>query len=408
MNSDHTMAIKKLQFGFEWAELFSPKRLGDLHKKFMGFLRDREPDLETSLKNAYVTGLPHKEHSDLCLKVSPHVASFVCELFHLETPTSTQDLDLVYHIKRNFVHRIALTQKGDVSSNFPFTDEITFAKTINRWLLDPQTHAGDLQKAAAYARFAYSTPEGQAKHKDGTLFKKPQPTDPFNLIPDLHREGNLIKAQNPNHPAPFDGLDAQCIRPNLSLATDASHYCLHCHKTGKDSCRQGLPPEKGHDQGCPLDQKISEMAFLKSKGDNLAALIVAMVDNPILAATGHRICNDCKKACIYQKQDPVDIPALESQILDGVLELDWGVEIYSLLTRWNPLNLKRPYPLLPQNKKVLVVGMGPAGFTLSHYLLNEGIEVTAIDGAHIPPRPELAHRPYKNLSDLFISHEDRS
>jgi NADPH-dependent glutamate synthase beta subunit-like oxidoreductase len=33
-----------------------------------------------------------------------------------------------------------------------------------------------------------------------------------------------------------------------------------------------------------------------------------VVDNPMAAATGHRICNDCMKACIYQKQEPVDIP----------------------------------------------------------------------------------------------------
>ena len=32
------------------------------------------------------------------------------------------------------------------------------------------------------------------------------------------------------------------------------------------------------------------------------ALAVAMIDNPFVASTGHRICNDCMKSCIYQKQ----------------------------------------------------------------------------------------------------------
>jgi NADPH-dependent glutamate synthase beta subunit-like oxidoreductase len=68
------------------------------------------------------------------------------------------------------------------------------------------------------------------------------------------------------------------------------------------------------------------------------------VDNPMAAATGHRICNDCMKACIYQKQEPVDIPQAETRTLKDVLELPWGFEIYSLLTRWNPLNLRRPLP----------------------------------------------------------------
>jgi len=44
----------------------------------------------------------------------------------------------------------------------------------------------------------------------------------------------------------------------------------------------------------------------------------------MVAATGHRICNDCMKSCIYQKQDPVDIPQSETRILKDVLELPWA------------------------------------------------------------------------------------
>ena len=83
------------------------------------------------------------------------------------------------------------------------------------------------------------------------------------------------------------------------------------------------------------------MNYLKGHGSPIGALAVAAVDNPMLAGTGHRICNDCSKACIYQKQEPVDIPQVETRTLRDVLELPWGFEIYSLLTRWNPLNLHR-------------------------------------------------------------------
>jgi NADPH-dependent glutamate synthase beta subunit-like oxidoreductase len=69
-----------------------------------------------------------------------------------------------------------------------------------------------------------------------------------------------------------------------------------------------------------------------------------------------------------------------------VLELPWGFEIYSLLTRWNPLNLRRPLPRCPPaGKRVLVVGMGPAGFTLAHHLMNDGHRVVGIDGLKIEP-----------------------
>ncbi len=91
------------------------------------------------------------------------------------------------------------------------------------------------------------------------------------------------------------------------------------------------------------------------------------------------------KACIYQKQEPVDIPQSETRVLKDVLALPWGFEIYSLMTRWNPLNLRRPLPLAPTGKRVLVVGTGPAGFTLAHHLINDGHTVVAIDGLKIEP-----------------------
>ncbi|WP_216092923.1 hypothetical protein [Candidatus Marithrix sp. Canyon 246] len=41
--------------------------------------------------------------------------------------------------------------------------------------------------------------------------------------------------------------------------------------------------------------------------------------------TGHRICNDCMKSCIYQKQEPVNIPQIETRVLTDVLELPWHI-----------------------------------------------------------------------------------
>ena len=70
-----------------------------------------------------------------------------------------------------------------------------------------------------------------------------------------------------------------------------------------------------------------------------------------------------------------------------MLGLPWGVEIYGLLTRWNPLNVRRPYALSYNGKNVLVVGLGPAGYTLAHYLVNEGFGVVGIDGLKIEPLP---------------------
>jgi NADPH-dependent glutamate synthase beta subunit-like oxidoreductase/NAD(P)H-flavin reductase len=115
------------------------------------------------------------------------------------------------------------------------------------------------------------------------------------------------------------------------------------------------------------------------------------------------------KSCIYQKQDPVNIPQAETRTLKDVLALPWGFEIYSLLTRWNPLNLRRPVPLPDSGRKVLVVGLGPAGFTLAHHLMNDGHTVVGIDGLKIEPLPEEFSnlRPLREALDLYEQLDSR-
>ncbi len=56
-----------------------------------------------------------------------------------------------------------------------------------------------------------------------------------------------------------------------------------------------------------------------------------------------------------------------------------------MLSRWNPLNFQRPLPKENTSKNILVVGLGPAGFSLAHHLLNDGHNVIAIDGLKIEP-----------------------
>lgn len=201
-------------------------------------------------------------------------------------------------------------------------------------------------------------------------------------------------------------------------------HCIYCHERDTDSCAKGMRDKKtggfktgpfGNPiTGCPLEEKISEMHWVKRQGDDLGALALVMIDNPMCPGTGHRICNECMKGCIYQKTEPVDIPKIETHVLTQVLELPYGFEIYSLLTRWNPLNIRRPYALPYNGKNVLVVGMGPAGYTLAHYLANEGFGVVGIDGLKIEPLPkrwlwdgEREPEPVRNFMDLYEDLNDR-
>ena len=205
--------------------------------------------------------------------------------------------------------------------------------------------------------------------------------------------------------------------------------CALCHTTsGKDSCSKGLKDKKSGEYktsafgeklvGCPLEEKISEFQSLFQQSCMIGALATITIDNPMAAATGHRICNECIKSCLFQKQDAVNTPEAETRVLKDVLDLPWGFEIYSLLTRWNPLNLKRPLPKNKTGKNILIVGQGPAGFTLAHHLLNDGHNIIAIDGAKIEPLPphfsgmeadgtQTKFSPIYNVNDLYEELDDR-
>ncbi len=273
---------------------------------------------------------------------------------------------------------------------------------MGEWGRDEEAHAADIDLALRYAAWAVQTPAGKAMHKQGVLFKAPRKLDYLRLVPVETERLYDVDAWRlpPDHLRRREGFALTDAGTDLAGGLDQANYCIWCHEQQKDSCSTGLREKKPADgsvppfkqspfgvalAGCPLEEKISEFHKLRAEGWALGALAVICVDNPMVAATGHRICNDCMKSCIYQKQEPVDIPQSETRVLKDVLALPWGFELYSLLTRWNPLHLRRPVPRDATGKRVLIVGMGPAGFTLAHHLLNDGHTVVGIDGLKIEP-----------------------
>src|SRR5262249_19641787 len=248
-----------------------------------------------------------------------------------------------------------------------------------------------------------------------------------------HQQLVKLRRPEPHLPTALVGPDETLRRrdgfrltdPRMSPREIESHvdYCIYCHDREKDSCTRGLRDKAGALKknplgialaGCPLDERISEMHVCKRDGDSMAALALVCIDNPMLPGTGHRICNDCMKSCIYQKQEPVNIPQIETRVLTDVLELPYGFEIYGLLTRWNPLNIRRPYALPYNGKNVLVVGLGPAGYTLAHHLLNDGFGVVGIDGLKSEPLARAVTgdavdppRPVRDVRELYTELDQR-
>jgi NADPH-dependent glutamate synthase beta subunit-like oxidoreductase/NAD(P)H-flavin reductase len=257
-----------------------------------------------------------------------------------------------------------------------------------------------LERYAVWCRLRREHPGLSGEIRDWVSFRLPESLDYQHLVATERPDPALPEARV----GPLDrrrrreGFGLTDPRMTRRETLGEAHYCLLCHDREKDSCSRGFYDAKTETwqknplgitlKGCPLDEKISEMHALWREGDSIGALALVCIDNPMCPGTGHRICNDCMKGCIFQKQDPVNIPQAETGVLTDVLSLPWGVEVYGLLTRWNPLNPLRPYPKRYTGRKVLVVGLGPAGYTLAHYLLNEGFGVAGIDGLKIESLPE--------------------
>src|SRR6476620_8244746 len=407
-----------LGFDLRFADLYGRSGLVRLDGQFVDFLKAQSPELHSRLMTARAAPeqLGGKPESDLIVELAPVLEEFIAELFGIAHEVgalrSRQDaLAPLYSVKRLFVQRRAAKKYGpDQAAGFdgpalrgelePLLGgeltELRFAEHVDAWMKAEAEYAAALDLAARYAAWATHTPQGQALHKAGILFKVPHKVDPHHLVPVETEvvEGVTMLKLPRAHRRARDGFALTDPGTDLTGALDHANYCIWCHNQGKDSCSKGLREKSGEFKksafavplaGCPLDEKISEMNLVEAGGHTIGALGIVVIDNPMCAATGHRICNDCMKACIYQKQEPVDIPQVETRVLKDVLALPWGFEVYALLTRWNPLNLRRPLPKPASGRKVLVVGLGPAGFTLAHHLMNDGHTVVAIDGLKIEP-----------------------
>ncbi|MBV9685967.1 MAG: FAD-dependent oxidoreductase, partial [Alphaproteobacteria bacterium] len=444
-----------LKYGLSFADLYDREGLLRLDRAFVAHLAETDFSLHDRLMAARQDpdAIEQLDQSNLLVDLAPHLEDFLGELFGIATEVRElqyqhHKLAPLYSVKRLFVQRRAV--KGVKETDAIAIDgpalarqleeligspaavedwERAYAEHVARWLEDETANAEPLETAQRYAAWATLAPEGQRKHRRGILFKVPHRLDPHHLVPveTVERDGLTMLRLPEDEWRRRDGFALTDRGTDLTGALDQANYCIWCHNQGKDSCSHGLTEKDGGFKksvfgvtlaGCPLEEKISEMNLVKARGNSLGALAIVAVDNPICAATGHRICNDCMKACIYQRQDPVDIPQVETRTLKDVLALPWGFEIYSLLTRWNPLNIRRPLPRLASGYKVLVVGLGPAGFTLAHHLLNDGHMVAAIDGLKIEPLPaeisgvgtdgaRRAFEPIRDVASLVERLDDR-
>jgi glutamate synthase (NADPH/NADH) small chain len=140
----------------------------------------------------------------------------------------------------------------------------------------------------------------------------------------------------------------------------AMKEALRCLQCKKPACVKG----------CPVEVAIPEFIKLVAEGKFVEAARKIKSTNALPAVCG-RVCpqeNQCEKVCIVGKKDkPVSIGSLERFVSDF---------------ERNTNAVKLPDIPEKKNRKVAVVGSGPAGLTCAGDLALKGYDVTIFEALH--------------------------
>lgn len=399
----------------EMETIFGFKKLAGSSKKL--FRKEKPEEWDFSQINQTVTTLAQTlfsgdiDDSDKELRLAS-VATTLLSLLDAAKQQDSPDLQAIASIRDTLSAKPLVAEQ--LKDSLAVTDAVEFIQSLLLWI-------------QRWAHAIKTLPDHHNLVRGWVSFHTPERLDFEHLVPVREETGaGYTKLKGPVEKQRLrDGFELTDKRFKSRQVLNEIDLCKFCHDRDADACSKGMRNKKTQEfhknpldialTGCPLEEKISEMHVLKGEGDNIAALALVIIDNPMCPGTGHRICNNCMKSCIFQKSQPVDIPQVETNVLTDVLFMPYGFEIYGLLTRWNPLNVQRPYALPYNGKNVLVVGMGPAGYTLAHYLINEGFGVVGIDALKIEPLPESicgtstqAPEPIEDFNTLYEDLDTRT
>ena len=163
-------------------------------------------------------------------------------------------------------------------------------------------------------------------------------------------------------------------------------------------------------KGCPLGNNIP--AFIKAaKENNIKEAYKIISETSVLPGVCGRICphkRQCEGSCVRGiKGEPVKIGDIEAYIFDKAMKQGITLkEIYQIQEQTNQ-----------KNKKVAIIGGGPAGLTCAAFLAKEGVQVTiyekytklggilvhGIPNFRLPK--EIVEKTIQNILDLGITVE---
>jgi len=148
---------------------------------------------------------------------------------------------------------------------------------------------------------------------------------------------------------------------NLGFTEElAKMEALRCLQCPKPTCVEG----------CPVGIKIGDFISLVAEGDYLGAAAKVKEDNLLPAICG-RVCpqeEQCEVKCVVGKKgEPVAIGRLERFVADYERE---------------HVGIRTPEIKPKTNRRVAIVGSGPAGLSCAGDLIQQGHDVTVFEALH--------------------------
>lgn len=192
---------------------------------------------------------------------------------------------------------------------------------------------------------------------------------------------------------------------NKTEIQEKTNYCLNCK----------IKPCSN--KGCPLGNDIP--TFIKlAKEEKIEEAYEVISTTSVLPGICGRICphmKQCEGSCVRGiKGNPVDIGTIESYIFDKAMEQ--GLSLKKVYEKYESEENKEEKEVL-KDKKVAIIGGGPAGLTCAAFLAKEGIDVTiyekydSLGGILVHGIPEfrleknIVEKSIKNILDLGVKVE---
>lgn len=129
--------------------------------------------------------------------------------------------------------------------------------------------------------------------------------------------------------------------------------------------------------GCPVHTEAGRYVHLIAQGRYAEAYRIARMPNPFASICGRICAAPCEEACRRSKLDqPIAIRALKRFVTER-----FGVE--SLIDVIKLQEVLRPY-IKAKDKKVAIIGAGPAGLSCAHDLALLGYQVVVLEKHLVP------------------------